>query len=244
MRWKIAAGAAIALAFMVPAAPAMAQTGSPGLNETCQTVERKTYQDIRELFTFDLDTANVSQLRLLTARILHAATEESLPTLPGIIQEKLGASSDDLRAFLKKDVQTVWSIDLRISVGRTMTGAGPKVKEAAQTTLDDGSVDAFLAYLNEGVYAARALDCASQPTPTPTVTATATAQPTATPSATSTVAPTAATSTSPVAGGGEGGGLPLTGADTATIAGIGGALLLVGGVGFVAARRRRARFVA
>lgn len=41
MRWKIPAGVAIALAFMVPAAPAVAQTGSLGLNETCQTVERK-----------------------------------------------------------------------------------------------------------------------------------------------------------------------------------------------------------
>ncbi|MEV4384631.1 LPXTG cell wall anchor domain-containing protein [Micromonospora sp. NPDC049580] len=242
MRWKIPAGVAIALAFMVPAAPAVAQTGSPGLNETCQTVERKTYKDIRELFTIDLDTATTTQLRVLTAQILYAANTESLPTLPDVIQKKLDGSSDDLRAFLKKDVQTVWSVNLRVKVDQTLTGAGPKVKEAAQKTLDDATTDGYLAYLNEGLYAARALDCASQPTPTPTTTASS--QPTPTPSATTTVTPTAATSTSPVAAGGEGGGLPLTGADTATVAGIGGALLLVGGASFVLARRRRSRFVA
>ncbi|MGC4852199.1 LPXTG cell wall anchor domain-containing protein [Micromonospora sp. DT4] len=36
----------------------------------------------------------------------------------------------------------------------------------------------------------------------------------------------------------------MTGTDTATVAGIGGALLLVGGASFVIARRRRSRFVA
>ncbi|WP_435206162.1 LPXTG cell wall anchor domain-containing protein [Micromonospora sp. bgisy143] len=237
MRWKIPAGVAIALAFMVPAAPAMAQSASPGLDQNCQTVERKSFKDIRELFTIDLDTATTTQLRVLTAQILHYANTEGLPTLPDVIQERLNGTSDDLRAWLKTDAQKVWAVDLRISVVRTLTAAGPKVKEATQKTLDEASVDGYLAYLNEGLYAARALDCASQPTPTPT--ASPTTQPT--PSASSTVAPTAATSTSPVAGGG---GLPVTGADTATVAGIGGALLLVGGANFVIARRRRARFVA
>lgn len=241
MRGKIPAGIAIALAFMVPAAPAMAQSASPGLDQNCQTVERKTFTDIRELFTFDLDTANVSQLRLLTNRILFAANNEALPTLPDVVQKRLDGTSEDLRAWLKNDAQAVWAIDLQIKVGQTMTGAGPKVKEAAQKTLDAATVDPYLAYLNEGLYAARALDCAAQPTPTPTTSPTT--QPTPTASATSTVAPTAATSTSPVAAGG-GGGLPVTGADTATVAGIGGALLLVGGASFVIARRRRSRFVA
>ncbi|MFG3554083.1 LPXTG cell wall anchor domain-containing protein [Micromonospora sp. NPDC047557] len=240
MRWKIPAGVAIALAFMVPAAPAVAQSVTPGLNESCQTVERKTLKDIRELFTVDLDTATNTQLRLLANQIQATAKKESLTTLPDAIQKRLDGTSDDLRAFLKKDVQTIWTMDLQIQVGQTMTGAGPKVKEAAQKTLDDATTDGYLAYLNEGLYAARTLDCAAQPT----ATASPTSQPTATPSATSTVPPTAATSTSPVAGGGEGGGLPLTGADTATIAGIGGALLLVGGASIVIARRRRARFVA
>ncbi|WP_433116580.1 LPXTG cell wall anchor domain-containing protein [Micromonospora sp. CA-246542] len=240
MRGKIPAGIAIALAFMVPAAPAMAQSASPGLDQNCQTVERKTFKDIRELFIIDLDTATTTQLRVLTAQILHYANTEALPTLPDVIQERLGGTSDDLRAWLKKDAQAVWAIDLRIKVGQTMTGAGPKVKEAAQKTLDAEGVDPYLAYLNEGLYAARALDCAAQPTPTTSPTT----QPTPTASATSTVAPTAATSTSPVAAGGDGGGLPVTGADTATVAGIGGALLLVGGASFVIARRRRSRFVA
>lgn len=43
---------------------------------------------------------------------------------------------------------------------------------------------------------------------------------------------------------GEGGGLPVTGANTATVAGIGGALLLLGGAGYLIGRRRRSSFVA
>ncbi|MFI6822391.1 LPXTG cell wall anchor domain-containing protein [Micromonospora sp. NPDC050187] len=72
-----------------------------------------------------------------------------------------------------------------------------------------------------------------------------TGEPTATPtpSATPSAAPTAAPSVSAGAGG-EGGGLPVTGAGTATVAGVGGVLLLLGGAGFLIARRRRTRFVA
>lgn len=234
MRWKIPAGALMALVFLIPAAPAVAQTESPGLNEACQTVERKVYKDIRELVTIDLDTATNVEVRVLANQILAAANADSLPILPRVIQERLDGTADDLRAFLKADVQNAWSTDLRITVVRTLTGAGANVKAAAQKVLDDGAIDAYLAYLNNGLYAARALDCASQPTPTPS----------ATPSATTTVAPTPASSASPSAPGGEGGGLPVTGANTATVAGIGGALLLLGGAGYLIGRRRRSRFVA
>jgi LPXTG-motif cell wall-anchored protein len=72
---------------------------------------------------------------------------------------------------------------------------------------------------------------ASEPTVTPT--------PTATP--TTTVSPTPAP---PGAPGGDGGGLPVTGADTATVAGVGTVLLLLGSAGYLIARRRRTRFVA
>ncbi|MFU8854580.1 LPXTG cell wall anchor domain-containing protein, partial [Micromonospora sp. SL1-18] len=44
--------------------------------------------------------------------------------------------------------------------------------------------------------------------------------------------------------GGDGGGLPVTGSKTATVAGAGAALLLLGGAGYLVARRRRTRFVA
>ena len=242
MRWKLPAGVLMALAFLIPVAPAMAQTEPPVLNEACQTVERKVYKDIRELVTIDLDTATNVEVRVLANQILAAANADSLPSLPRLIQNRLDGTSEDLRAFLKADVQDAWSTDLRVTVIRTLTGAGAKVKAAAQTALDEGTVDAYLAYLNNGLYAARAPDCA-QPSPTPTSTSAPT--PTATPSATTTIAPVPASSASLGApAGGEGGGLPVTGADTATVAGIGGLLLLLGGVGYLIGRRRRSRFVA
>ncbi|WFE31574.1 LPXTG cell wall anchor domain-containing protein [Micromonospora sp. WMMD975] len=240
MRWKIPAGVLMALALLIPAAPALAQTGHPGLDAACQTVERKVYKDIRDLITIDLDTASNTELRVLTAQILTEANAESLPVLPDAIQKALKGSEDELRTFLKTGVHSAWSVALRVTVVRTLTDAGPNVQAATQKVLDAPSIDAYLVYLNYGLYIARELDCASTPTPTPTP-----SQPTPTPSATTTVVPTAAPSVTPGApGGGEGGGLPVTGTDTATVAGIGGVLLLLGGAGFVIGRRRRSRFVA
>ncbi|MDG4799290.1 LPXTG cell wall anchor domain-containing protein [Micromonospora sp. WMMD980] len=238
MRSKLAAGVLVALAFLIPAAPAAAQAQTPGLDPACQTVERKVYKDIRELVTIDLDTATTTQVRLLANQILAEANREQLTALPDAIQERLDGTADELRAFLKADLSGAWLAALRVEAYRTLTNAGPNVQDAAKKALDDGSIDVLLAYLNNGVYEARELDCKSQPTATPT------SQPTATPSATTTAVPTSAPSVSPGAPGGEGGGLPVTGSDTATVAGIGGALLLLGGVGFVIGRRRRARFVA
>ncbi|RAO12932.1 hypothetical protein ONO86_06129 [Micromonospora noduli] len=243
MRWKFPAGALLALAFLIPAAPAVAHIESPGLNEACQTVERKVYKDIRELVTIDLDTATDQEVRVLAAQILAAANADSLPVLPGAIQDALKGTEDELRAFLKTGVQNAWSTALRITVVRTLTDAGANVEAAAQKVLGEATVDAYLAYLNDGLYAARELDCASQPTPTPTAQPT----PSATPSATATAVPTPTVSGSPGApggDGGEGGGLPVTGADTATVAGIGSVLLLLGGAGYLIGRRRRSRFVA
>ncbi|SCL50213.1 ALF repeat-containing protein [Micromonospora chersina] len=242
MRWKLPAGVLMALAFLIPAVPATAQTEPPVLNEACQTVERKVYTDIRELVTIDLDTATNVEVRVLANQILAAANADSLPVLPDAIQEHLDGTADELRAFLKADVQNAWSTALRVTVVRTLTGAGANVKAAAQKALDEGTVDAYLAYLNNGLYAARALDCASQPAPTPTAQPVPT--PSATPSATTTIAPAPAPSASLGAPGGEGGGLPVTGANTAAVAGIGGALLLLGGAGYLIGRRRRSRFVA
>ncbi|MFF5080989.1 LPXTG cell wall anchor domain-containing protein [Actinoplanes sp. NPDC000266] len=252
MRGKMAAGVLMALALLIPAAPAMAQAEPPVLGADCQTVERKVFKDVRQLFTIDLDTATDSEVRLLAYRILDAT--ESLPVLPPALQKKMGGTPEELRAFLKNDWKAAWSHDLRISIGRTMPeDAGANVKAAANKTLDSDSVDVYLAYLNEGLYAARALDCASQPTPTATVkpSATASVTPSATASVTATVAPAPTSTTSssaPAAGsedtGGEGGGLPVTGTATGLVAVIGGALLLLGAAGFVIGRRRRSRFVA
>ncbi|MCX5068391.1 LPXTG cell wall anchor domain-containing protein [Micromonospora lupini] len=236
MRRRIPAGVLIALALLVPAAPAAAQAESTGLDAACQTVERKVYKDIRELYTINVDTATDQEVRVLTAQLLHFAKTDALPDLPDAITTQLNDPSADLRAFVKTDVQRIWSTDLRVTVNQTFTDAGPNVEEAAQKVLGQSSVDVYLAYLNNGLYEARALDCASQPTPTSTT------RPTQTPSATTTVVPTP--SVSLAAPGGGGGGLPVTGADTATVASIGGALLVLGGAGYLIGRRRRSRFVA
>jgi LPXTG-motif cell wall-anchored protein len=242
MRGKISAGVLLTLAFMIPAAPAVAHAEPSGLDAACQTVERKAYQDIRTLVTIDLDTATDEEIEALAKKIEAAARADALPVLPDAVQKGLKGTADELRAFLKKDMQAAWSVGLRISVVRTLTGAGAAVQAAAQKALDNESIDAYLTFLNDGLYAARELDCASQPTASPSVT----------PSATTSVAPTPTSSagaetpgeTDDDASGGEGGGLPVTGADTGAVAGIGGALLLIGGAGYLIGRRRRSRFVA
>jgi LPXTG-motif cell wall-anchored protein len=238
MRRKIPAGVLLALAFLIPAAPAAAQTEPPVLNEACQTVERKVYKDIRELVTIDLETATDVEVQLLANQILAAAKASSLPILPGALQARLDGTEEELREFLKTDAQKAWTTDLRISVVRTLTDAGTNVKAATQKVLENSSIDVYLAYLNDGLYAARALDCASQPSASPSVTPSATSS--ATPSATT----TATSSPSPSTPADEDGDLPLTGANAGTVAGIGGALLLLGGAGYLIGRRRRSRFVA
>lgn len=224
MRWKIPAGVLVALALLIPAAPAVAQTGSPGLNEACQTVERKVYTDIRELVTIDLDTASDTDVRVLANQVLAAARANSLTTLPGKLQERLDGTANDLRAFLKTEMQTVWAIDLRIAVNQTMAGAGTNVTAAAQKALDDGTVDAFLDYLNNGLYVARALDCAAQPSPSASVSA----------SPSPSVSAPASTSSSAAAAG----TLPATGANTLFLA-IGGVALTLFGIGAVLVARLR-----
>ncbi|UQU66545.1 ALF repeat-containing protein [Couchioplanes caeruleus] len=244
MRHRISAGVVVALALLIPAAPAAAQPGTPGLNAACQTVEREAYKDVRQLVTLDLDTATDTEVRVLANQILAAAEADSLPVLPDALQARMDGTPDELRAFLRTGVQTAWLTGLRVSVVRTLTGAGTNVRAAAQKVLDDGTVDAFLAYLNDGLYAARALDCASQPTPTPSVTPGAT---TGAPTPTSSAGPSATVGDGGGSGGssgGEDGGLPVTGAAAGTVAGIGGALLLLGGAGYLIGRRRRSRFVA
>ncbi|WP_033338690.1 ALF repeat-containing protein [Catenuloplanes japonicus] len=234
MRWKMSASVLVALAFLIPAAPAMAQAAQPGLDAGCQTVERKVYSDVRKLITIDLDTATDSEVRVLANQILAVANAESLPVLPDAIQNRLGGTEEDLREFVKNDVVNAWSLALRVTVTRTLTDAGPNVEAAAQKVLAGGSSDVYLAYLNEGLYAARELDCAAQPSPTPT--------PDVTPSFP--VSPTPVTSASAVPGGEGGGELPKTGVDITTVAAIGGVLVVLGGLGFLFGRRRRSRFVA
>lgn len=104
MRWTMSAGVLMALVLVIPAAPAMARTEQPGLNEACQTVERTVYKDIRELVTIDLETATDVEIQVLANQILAVTSAESLPVLPPALQERLKGTADDLRAFLKADL--------------------------------------------------------------------------------------------------------------------------------------------
>ena len=161
MRWKIPTSVLLVLALLIPAASAAARTGSSGLDQTsCQTI---VYTDIRALVTIDLNTASDIDVRVLADQIMAAAVAESLTMLPGRIQARLDGTADDLRAFLKTNLLPTWSIDLRIAVNQTMPNAGSNVKAAAQEALDNETIDAYVAYLNEGLCIARALDSASQP---------------------------------------------------------------------------------
>src|SRR4051812_5311683 len=101
---------------LIPAAPAVAHTRPPRVDQACQTVERKVYKDIRELVTIDLDTATDVEVQVLANQILAAAKADSLSVLPPALQQRLDGTADDLRAFLKADVQNAWSTDLRISI--------------------------------------------------------------------------------------------------------------------------------
>ncbi len=162
MRWKIAAGVFLTLALLIPAtSTAVAQAGSPAPDATsCRAV---VYTDIRALVTIDLGTASDTEVRVLANQIMAAAVANLLTTLPGRIQARLDGTADDLRTFLQAGLMPSWSTDLRIAVNQTMPKAGTNVTAAAQEALDNGTIDAFLAYLNHDLYVARTRDCVYRP---------------------------------------------------------------------------------
>ncbi|AEV85724.1 cell wall anchor domain-containing protein [Actinoplanes sp. SE50] len=158
MRSKLSAGAVVALAFLIPAAPAVAHTGAPAGTKTNRSAERKVYRDLREIVTIDPDTATSTQVRLVANRILFESTREALPVLPDAVQAAMDGTEAQLRTFLKTGLPNAWATALRISVVRTLTDAGPHVYAAAQQTLDTAKIDAYLTFLNVDLYTARELD--------------------------------------------------------------------------------------
>jgi hypothetical protein len=80
--------------------------------------------------------------------------------VPRTLQQLLDGTADDLRTFLQTQLHNAWTTDLRIAVARTLPNAGTNVRAAANQTLDHGTTDTYLTYLNDGLYVARALDCA------------------------------------------------------------------------------------
>jgi hypothetical protein len=79
--------------------------------------------------------------------------------------------------------------------------------------------------------------------PSPSPSASASVAPSASPSPSASASASASPSV-PAGAGGAGGGLPVTGTAAGAVAGMGVALLVTGGVGYLVARRRRTRFVA
>jgi hypothetical protein len=152
MRWKIPAGVVLALALLTPPASAAAAAQTT----TCPTVF--VYADFRERVTIDLDTASDTEVRLLANQLQAEAKAEKLTTSPGRFQTALDGTPENLRTYLKSGWQSSWRIDLRVAVNQTMSAGGPNVKAAAQVVLDDGTVEAFLAFQNDGRYLARAAD--------------------------------------------------------------------------------------
>ena len=159
MRWKIPACVLLVLALLVPATSAVAQTGSAAPAETtCQAVE---YTDVREFFVIDVETASNLEIRMLANQISAVARAESLFDLYASVQRQLRSGTpDEIRDYLRGTWRVAWTIDLRGWVNRVLgnPASGAHVRAAAQAALDDGSVDAFLNFLNHGLYVARALD--------------------------------------------------------------------------------------
>lgn len=120
----------------------------------------KAFTDIRQRVTIDLGTASDAELRVLAGQLLAVATADALVVLPGALRTRLDGTADDLRTFLQTQLQSAWTTDLRIATSQTLPNAGSNVRAAAQQALEDGSIDAYLTYLNGGLYVARALDCA------------------------------------------------------------------------------------
>ncbi|MFB9441973.1 ALF repeat-containing protein [Dactylosporangium vinaceum] len=121
----------------------------------------RQYSDIRSLITINLDTASDTEVRVVANQILARAQAEKLTVLRGRLQTRLDGAPADLRAFLKHGVLQGWAVDLLLRINQAMAAGGPSVRAAAQVALDTNALDASLAFLDHGLYLARAQDCVS-----------------------------------------------------------------------------------
>src|SRR5689334_3890612 len=128
MRWKIPACVLVVLALVLPAPAAVAQTRSD--RAACEAV---THKDIRALFVIDLETASDLEVRLLANQVDSVARAESLTGLDTALQDLLRTGApEEIRTFLRGSWQVRWTIDLRITVNRTLAdpAAGAHVRAA------------------------------------------------------------------------------------------------------------------
>ncbi|MEU7909053.1 LPXTG cell wall anchor domain-containing protein [Actinoplanes sp. NPDC049118] len=187
----------------------------------------RTFSNCRYYVDSNLDGAWCEFDQELAPGATYAIAEPLVAVAPAAVQKNIGAivfgwtTAEDARA--KGGIEALAKAEsLR---GESTPGSkGAVALEARPLPMPASPNSLGFAYV-------RLPQAASTPSTGPATTTPAT--PAATP-----------TSTGAVAAGGEGGGLPVTGAGAATVAGAGATLLLAGGAGYVVARRRRTRFIA
>lgn len=271
MRWKTLAGIAIALAWLVPAVPAVAAASAPaqiGLDEACRLGQPVSYPDLRSLLDVDVDAMTDVEVRVRVNQVL-AASKGLYVGVAARAQDaldgKLEGEEKDSRNFLQSRALLEWKSDLLVLTSQVMSTGGAHVKDAAGKALDAGTVAAAFDFLNTGQHTAREQDYRdlvkeAQRTGGPEVVKAATAALDGTfqdlrvflcsgwraaydkdQAVTATATPTR---TAPPAPGLPAPGLPVTGSNTTTLLVVGASLIVLGTAGVVIARRARTRTAA
>ncbi|MEU8079284.1 LPXTG cell wall anchor domain-containing protein [Catellatospora citrea] len=162
MRWKVLAGAVVALAWLAPAVPAAAnEPAQIGLSQACELARPMSYPDLEPLLDVDVDAMTDGEVRVKVNQVL-SASKDIYALVTVAAQDALDGRKEgpekDTRDFLTSVAQSRWYTDVRLLTNQTMAAGGPAVKEAANKVLGDDTIAAMLGYLNEGQHAARAQD--------------------------------------------------------------------------------------
>ncbi|WP_433285792.1 LPXTG cell wall anchor domain-containing protein [Micromonospora sp. CA-244673] len=174
------------------------------------------------------------------------AARQTLAVVGDVVTAKADARPDKVTSIIFRWFSKQW-VDAQGGVQQLAdgdAGQGTKAVRGTGTALTLTERDLPLPETPRPInfaYAQLVTPPTTQPTATPSPGGTPTATPTG--GTEPTAAPTG-TAGAPGDGGTGGGGLPVTGANIGLLAGVGGALLVLGGGGYLIARRRRTRFVA
>lgn len=267
MRWRMLAGAAIALAWLAPAAPAAAnEPAHIGLSQACKLGQPVSYPDLRPLLDVDVDAMTDTEVRVRVNQVLSAG-KGFYGLVAGAAQDALDGKKEgpekDTRDFLTSGAESRWYTDVRLLTNQTMAAGGPAVKEAANKVLADDTIAGMLGFLNDGQHTARTQDyrnlvTEAKSTSGPEVGKAATAALAGTfedlrvflcsgwaaahAKDQVTVTPTPSSASTPTPGqtvtaGGP--ALPVTGTNTVALLIVGASLVVCGAAGVVIARRRQ-----